>query len=263
VRVFPAGGKPLDYRARLDRAIDRSGGAIFEKLSLARLKSRGRLFRRHDFQRIPSRLSRRAGNRLLAVLMSLSTARRMKGRENRETGIGARGGGARRGEGVRAIRGRVGRAFFVLQTGSIFSQKAGEHNAGTGYIYAESRDARTTEEAREREREKTAAREGTGGDGLLMASFRLVSSIPFQIRLTPSRRRISSFERERERERERELRFFSLASKIHTRASLNVLLRPYRFRSFWTARRAAREYRKRERIKSLYVEGIFPRRLRE
>jgi hypothetical protein len=88
----------------------------------------------------------------------------------------------------------VGRAFFVLQTGSIFSQKASEHNAGTGYIYAESRETLEREEERERERERegergrerTTAREGTRGDGLLIASFRLVSSIPFQIRLTPS-----------------------------------------------------------------------------
>lgn len=77
--------------------------------------------------------------------------------------------------------GLVGRAFFVLQTGSIFSQKAGEHYGNRLYL----RWAETAERERERKKERKdrgAKREVV--DDLLIVSFRLVSSIPFRIRLT-------------------------------------------------------------------------------
>lgn len=66
----------------------------------------------------------------------------------------------------------AGRAFFVLQTGSIFSQKAGEHHGNRLYL------RRELKQRNERKRDKTELKRETR---FSQREFRSVSSIPFQI----------------------------------------------------------------------------------
>jgi len=114
----------------------------------------------------------------------------MKGRENPETGTG-------RSE-ERAIGGRWGELFSFYKLVQFFLKKR-VNTTPEPVISTPRAEALERDEARERGgREKIPGRDERRWS-LLIASFRLVSSIPFQIRLTPSRRGISSFEREKEK----------------------------------------------------------------